>query len=223
MTTSDKSWSSTPRAITDLERPDHSYLTPQDTCVFFGEYTARVGFEHSRTNDIISNLKKSVSKRGKPEYKWKGWAINVVVQALTSSLNSTALAQYCMVPIPPSKRPDHAEYDDRLLQICRGTAASVPFVDLLESTENRPPAHQSVDRPGPEALYENITCKPAEIPNIAGKHIFLLDDVLCTGASFIAAKRRILDHYPTATVQGVFVARRVPDQGLDIASFFNVV
>ena len=128
-----------------------------------------------------------------------------------------------MVPIPPSKKPDHPEYDDRLLQICQKTAGSVPFVDLLECTQNRPPAHQSDDRPGPDALYDNIACKPAEIPNIAGKHIFLLDDVLCTGASFIAAKRRILDHYPAATVQGVFVARRVPPQGLDIASFFNVV
>ena len=222
MTTSDKSWSSTPRAITDLERPDHSYLTPVDTCYYFGEYTARVGFEHSKTNDIISNLKKSVLKKGRVEYKYKNWAINVVVNALKSSLNANALTQYCMVPIPPSKRPDHPEYDDRLQQICRKVGCSIPFVDLLESTENRPPAHQSEERPGPDALYANIVCKAAEIPNIAGRHIFLLDDVLCTGASFIAAKRRILEQYPDATVQGVFVARRVPSQGLDLDSFFDV-
>lgn len=66
MTTLDSSWSSAPRAITDLERPDHHYLTSEHNCVFFGEYTARVGYEHSRTNDIISNLKKSVTKKGKP-------------------------------------------------------------------------------------------------------------------------------------------------------------
>ena len=223
MTTSDSSWSSKPRAITDLERPDHYYLTPADICVFFGEYTARVGYEHSRTNDIISNLKKSVLKKGRPEYKWKNWAINEVVKVLVASLNATAKKQYCIVPIPPSKRQDHPEYDDRILQICQRTVNSVPFVDLLQSSESREAAHQAAARPGPDALYENIVCNAAELPNIAGKHIFLLDDVLCTGASFVAAKRRILDHYPTAIVQGVFVARRVPSQGLAPESFFDVI
>jgi hypothetical protein len=68
MTTFDGSWSGRLRKVSDLERPDHWYLTAKDDCVFFGEYTARGGYGHSSTNQLIHNLKKKPELVGTPQY-----------------------------------------------------------------------------------------------------------------------------------------------------------
>ena len=49
--------------IDDLTRPDHSYLTEGDACYFIGEYTARLGFTYSATNNLILNFKKPMDRR----------------------------------------------------------------------------------------------------------------------------------------------------------------
>lgn len=220
MTTSDNSWSPNLRQITDIERPDHYFLEDGDNCSYFGEYTARRGYEFSRANDIIINFKKPVSRRGRGEYRHKESAINGVAASLRAILTPAALTQYCMVPIPPSKRRDHPEYDDRMTQVCTKISASIPFCNLLETAANRVPAHESVERPGPDALYEGLAVHDDLLPMIHGKNIILLDDVLCTGASFKACKRKIIELSPAANVYGFFIARRVPERGLPAGVFF---
>ena len=42
--------------IDELTRRDHYYLDETE-CVFIGEYTARAGYQHSQTNQLILNLK----------------------------------------------------------------------------------------------------------------------------------------------------------------------
>jgi hypothetical protein len=58
-----------------LSRPDHYYLSSDDTCYFLGEYTAQKGYAFSATNSLIINFKKSVEKRGKAEWRYKEHAI----------------------------------------------------------------------------------------------------------------------------------------------------
>jgi hypothetical protein len=60
--------------IDDLARPDHWYLTPEDDCYFFGEYTARKGFAFSATNQLTLNFKKGLDKSVTPQWKYKGRA-----------------------------------------------------------------------------------------------------------------------------------------------------
>jgi hypothetical protein len=43
--------------IDDLTRDDHNHLLPEDECLFFGDYTARKGWAHSATNQLILNFK----------------------------------------------------------------------------------------------------------------------------------------------------------------------
>ena len=62
--------------IHELTRPDHTFLEPEDECYYIGEYTSRKGFAFSGTNDLINNLRKPVERRGRPEWKWKEWAIS---------------------------------------------------------------------------------------------------------------------------------------------------
>lgn len=222
MTTSDENWSSKLRLITEIERPDHSFLTPDDQCYFFGEYTARQGFEHSQTNDIIVNLKKPVSRRGRPEYAYKTGAIRRIAAALSRNFNQTARDCYCMVPIPPSKRPDHPDYDDRIIQICTQLNPPVPTCNVLQTGIDRTPAHECNDPRDPEALYQSLVFNETLRTQIAGKHIFLIDDVLCTGASFVACKRKLTETLPGTTVIGVFVARRVPERGFEGIFFDDI-
>jgi hypothetical protein len=72
--------------IDELTFPDHYRLNDTDECYFIGEYTARAGFSHSATNDLISNLKKSIDKKDRPEWKYKGWAIAHAANQLRRSI-----------------------------------------------------------------------------------------------------------------------------------------
>lgn len=90
MPTSDESWSGKLRIVGDLERPDHWYITEEDKCAFFGEYTAYAGYGHSSTNQLIHNLKKKPETRGVPQWAWKARAIRDVGQALVANPDPTS-------------------------------------------------------------------------------------------------------------------------------------
>lgn len=113
--------------IDELTRPDHSYLCENDECYHLGEYTARGGFAFSRTNDLVQNFKKPVSRRDLPEYWHKGRALREIAQAFRKTINPEFLTQATLVPMPPSKCKTDQEYDDRMVQLLRAT------VDALDA------------------------------------------------------------------------------------------
>jgi len=92
-------------------------LEPGDDCYYLGEYTARAGYAFSATNDLIQNLKKPMDRKGRPEWRYKTWAINRSAEMLREVLPEKWLASVTFAPVPPSKARDHADYDDRLLRI----------------------------------------------------------------------------------------------------------
>jgi len=57
-------------------------------------------------------------------------------------------------------------------------------------------------------------CEEKVAGSQVGTQIILLDDVLVTGATFVACRRILLNRFPNVTVFGVFVARRVPERTL---------
>ena len=67
--------------VDELIRPDHSYLTADDTCYFLGEYSARKGYAFSPTNQLVLNFKKPVDRRGRPEWVHKERAIAAAAAA----------------------------------------------------------------------------------------------------------------------------------------------
>ncbi len=87
--------------IDKLSRRDHYYLAEDDTCYFYGEYTARKGYAYSETNRLIINLKKSVLQRTEDHYKHKQQAINKIAE-MSSHIIST-LQHLTFVLVPPSK------------------------------------------------------------------------------------------------------------------------
>ena len=210
--------------IDDSNRGDHYYLTAEHECYFFYEFTPRKLAGYSQGNQLIRNLKKSVTRRLQADYKYKSQAIADSAALLNSvfKLGESVLSKAIVSPIPPSKILGHPEYDDRMLQIaqgaCHGTGGSC--IELLRQTESYATAHhqQAGSRPKPsdlEAIYEmaNDLTRPV---------VILVDDVLTTGSHFVAARNVILNAHPNTRVIGFFMARRaLPDPADEFEAIFD--
>jgi hypothetical protein len=206
MTTSDASWSASFRKITDLERPDHYYLTPNDDCYFLGEYTAREDHSHSTTNQIIKNLKKKPSTRGTGQWWHKENDMRRVATIMRSALVQNIIPSLTFVPVPPSKLATDPEYDDRMLQISRQISPNGTR-ELLKATSSRETRHIGSNKRDPAELRATLAID-ARYVSPTPSHIILIDDVVTTGCSFMVCKRLLIDHFPDVRVSGMFVARR---------------
>lgn len=204
--------------IDDLTRGDHHRLESNDRCYYLGEYFSGRGYAYGATNDLISNLKKPMSRRNLPEWRHKEGAIRKAAEALRENFSAPQLGgEITFVPIPPSKAKSHPEYDDRLLRMlqmmCDGHGSDIR--ELVIQTQSTDAAHDSFSRPTTEdlvAIYAVDETVAAPPPS----RIVLLDDVLTTGAHFKAAKAVVQQRFPDADIVGIFVARRViPSPGAD--------
>jgi len=207
--------------IDPLTRPDHSYLTADDECMFLGEYTARKGFAHSNTNSLIFNLKKPLNRKGQADWRYKGIAIQDAARAFRNAIDDRVLRSATFVPIPPSKAKNHPEYDDRITRVIQSidTIEPVDCRELIIQTESMAAFHLRNDRPDPDELKNyyivDVTLiKPSPI------YIILVDDILTTGSHFKATKSCLRRTFPDVPIVGYFVARRVPDT-TDVEAFFD--
>lgn len=197
--------------IDDLFRGQHYHLRDTDQCFFFGEYTSGKDYSHSPTNQLIHNFKKGMDRREREEFKYKKKAIEKVAGMFKDSIMTPDLLRSCtLVPIPPSKRKDHPLYDDRMLQalsICTGSYQA-DIRELIRLKSNMDAVHESAVRPSLQELMQNLEIDHNKTVDLK-KNIILFDDVLTTGAHFVACKEVILLSFPDVIVQGVFIARRV--------------
>lgn len=208
------------KEVSEVELPDHSYLDASDRCLFFFEYTAQKGYATSDGNNFISNLKKSVRKKDMPEYKYKIDAIETAGENLAQKIGDAA-DKMVLIPIPPSKHQSDPEYDNRMVQVLhvferhakqQGYAPLV--LELVEQKANIRGAHASPNnRPNINELADNyrIRHKEREILRESGrKYIYVVDDMLTTGAHFKAMQKVILNvGIPGIKVMGIFLARRI--------------
>jgi predicted amidophosphoribosyltransferase len=162
-------------------------------------------------SSLILNLKKSPDRRGRPEWRFKEQAIAQVAAELRAAMDPRALARSLLVPVPPSRAPGDPLHDDRMLQVAGLLARSSGAVvaDLLQPRVSTTPLHLRDDRRDLDQLRANLRLvEPA--PELQPSRIFVLDDVLTTGAHFRVAKDALCSAYPGVAVIGLFVARRVP-------------
>lgn len=207
--------------IDPLTRPDHSYLTADDECMFLGEYTARKGFAHSNTNNLIFNLKKPLNRKGEADWRYKGIAIQDAARAFRNAIDDRVLRSATFVPIPPSKAKNHPEYDDRITQVIQSidTIEPVDCRELVLQIRSMAAFHLSSDRPGPEEL-ESLYRVDANLIEPSPTYIVLIDDILTTGSHFKATKRCLRRTFTDVPIVGYFVARRVPD-ATDVEAFVD--
>ena len=205
--------------IDELTRPDHPHLSDEDDCFFLGEYTAYKGFAFSKTNSMILNFKKSVKTRGETQWNYKIDAIRKFAKAFRKALQPDILGSLTFVPIPPSKAKSDHLYDDRLIKMLHAISPTqdLDIREIIVQKTSTIAVHESEERPTPaqiEQLYKFKGLQNKPTPEI----IAIVDDVLTTGAHFIAVKNILSKHFPQAWIFGLFIARRVPGTS-DLSEF----
>jgi predicted amidophosphoribosyltransferase len=204
------------------EREQHYYLKPEHRCYFWGEYTAwdythGQNAEFSETNRLVADLKVPVDKQDGAEWERKLEAIEQVSRGFAGFWRWHDLANKALlVPMPPSKSAADHLHDDRMLRIVEGiiakTNAPLSCKELLVSDGSLAASHQATTRPKLKDLVKSLSIDPTELPTTSPKMIFLFDDVLTTGAHFVACSTHIRRAFPQARIIGNFVARtRRPD------------
>ncbi|WP_392471393.1 hypothetical protein ACF3OC_08385 [Sphingobacterium cellulitidis] len=212
------------RYIDELTRPDHSFLDENDDCFYFAEYPT--GKKEDNYNNpvysLINNIKKPVSQKNQPYYKYKIRDIQRCSKALVDIFNKYGdIGEYTIVPVPPSKTKNNPNYDPRLMDILSGLTTTFNNADVRElivAKSDMTPSHESSIRPSINKLKSNYMIDEGLIQGCR-KDIILFDDVLTSGAHFKACKELLLEYSPDSDIIGYFIARRLlPDPSLD---FYN--
>ena len=195
-----------------LIRRDHWYLGESDDCIFTREYTPGKGYVASDTNNLVPNFKKQPDKKGKPEWRHKIYAIDQITREFTAAIDLKKMLGVTFVPMPPSKSKTDPLYDDRMVQVLLRMQQAEPSLDvreLLVRSKSTPAAHTG-QRPKPEEHFANLEIDE-KLSSPAPTRVVLFDDVLVTGAQFVAAKARLQRRFSSLeNVVGFFLARRVP-------------
>lgn len=198
--------------IDDLTRSDHHYLTSDDKCFFLGEYTARRGFAFSPTNQLILNFKKKMDRRGLPEWRFKGRAIQQASEAFRAALSGDACRRVTFVPVPPSKAKGDPLYDDRMVRMLEGIwpEQATDIREIVLQSNSTAAVHDHDERPTPTELIsryhiDTSLCGPTH------EIIAITDDVLTTGCHYVAVRDKLREIFPETPIIGLFLARRVPE------------
>ena len=191
---------------------DHFHLDHDDRCYYFLEYTSGRDWKFGVVNSFISNLKKPMRERERPNvWQHKEDAIQMCSEAFERAMDQNWLSSATLIPVPPSKAKSDQDYDDRILRILNGI--SLPFkVDVrelvIQNTTLKASHISEQNRISLEELIEAYVIEESiaePVPTTIG----VVDDILVAGTHFKAMKIVLNKRYPGVPVYGFFVARRV--------------
>lgn len=199
--------------IDDTLRAYHYQIEEHDECYFLHEYTANKGYSFSKTNSLISNLKKKPSERNRAGYHHKMRCIREASRMFSETLNPVWLDVATLVPIPGSKAVEDPDYDDRMELVCRGIRANLDVRPLVKQRHSTRASHQA--GAGNRVLLEElleVLYVDEELAKPEPTYIGIFDDVLTNGTHFKAVKSVLTQRFPAARISGFFIARTVhPD------------
>ncbi|PRF87231.1 hypothetical protein [Burkholderia multivorans] len=203
--------------IDDTTRDAHSFLRRDDLCWYCGDCTARGGVACSPIDELVSDFRKPVSRRGRPEYRHKTRAIQTVGRTFRNAFTPDAFRQCTFVPVPPSKARTAPEYDDRMV-LALGHMAALVQAELLIGADVRELVLQRESYVASHLNSAQHRMRPDDlipfyeinepIAALHPTHIIVVDDVLTTGSHFVAMKTVLQARYPNAWIGGLFIGRR---------------
>lgn len=213
MMTSENTFPLLLKRVDELVRIPYSFLQDEDEVYFLGEYTSGGKSAHSQMNQLIINYKKSVSKKGLPEFHYKEQAIKQAAQYFRASILSTSdlsmrFTQSTLVPVPPSLARDSSDYDDRNHKMLKHLMPQGDVRELYLQKQSRTPLHQSKTR-DPSYLLGNYYLNEGVLAP-KPKEIWIFDDVLKQGTHFRAAHTLLKERFPDIPIVGFFIARAIP-------------
>lgn len=204
----------------ELNRPVN--LRHGDYCYYYLIYTPHAGFQYSPSNQDVYNYKIPIGTdkglRAHPNRKRyklnaiRKYAAAITDFALSERLGGTgqSLASHGkrigLIPMPPSMCPNDKDYDDRNVQTCRLVCDHVGFKFCcdIETVQTIVPSHSGGTRQVP-AIESSLTRVAHDADSC--ERVYLVDDVLVTGAHFVAAKSLLAKTGFSGEVRGLFFAR----------------
>ena len=198
--------------IDELTRREHYYLGDQDLCYYFGEYSGRGGQAFGTMSALIRDLLQPRDPAVSKQEYWKDRALSRVAQWMNEVFDPACIADATFVPLPQSGSGVRTDNDDRICRILKRSAVRLDIRRLIEMEGPISPGEFSSLRSGPDALYGHMRVVLA-LTEPKPRAIFLVDDLLTTGANYIAAKKRVLQLLPDVPVFGLFIARKALDSG----------
>lgn len=206
--------------VDELLRLSIPHLRDDDECYYAREFTKNAGFQHGDTNQLIFNFKKSVDRKGKPEWKYKERATAQIIAELRRLINPAFLKTCAVTWIPTSKTPSDPDYDNRLELVAQGLARNIPgccTLEIIRQRESMPAFHSKGGYRDPAVIRSHYDIVVKQLPSSC-QSILVIDDVITTGAHFRAFSDTIRSKWTTQKLIGIFVARAIDP---DIADLFD--
>jgi hypothetical protein len=191
----------------DVSQENIYHIGDDDEIYYAREYISGRNYQASVANHLISNFKKPVSRRGRPEWRHKIKAIRQFAEELSLLLDPKGI--YFLTSIPSSKCKTDPEYDPRVEDTLSelGTIRTIVIEEPIATRETIVPAHLGGTRDR-DTLYNNMQWVGFE--NTIDQ-IVLVDDVITTGSHFAACKKIILEHEEDVKIIGIFWAKTIWD------------
>lgn len=203
--------------IDESNRDQHARLTAEDQCYHIYEYTSGQTYAFSDTNNLINNLKKKPTS-SEAQLRYKRGAIRSCAGDFTKALNDKWLQVATLVPVPPSKAIGDPDFDNRMEQVARLIRPGQDVRNLVVQRETTIAAHEA--GPGERVTVEQLLDLYVIDESLANPEpgvIGILDDVLTAGSHYRAMHIVLQRRFPQARIIGLFVARRVFSNPLEMA------
>lgn len=194
-----------------------SNLTFEDTCLFYLRYTPRHGYQDSEANQIVLNYKIPIQKLRENPYRQRykdeanDYYAKAIVQLIsTLAVNSIPISRYKVgvLPIPPSKAPNDPDYDNRTLRTAQNVCNRTGFTlcEDIETASSIVASHSGGTR-NPDTIKQTLH-RTSNAANTCD-WVFLVDDVLVSGAHFAAVKTLLQETGFCGGIIGLFLARSI--------------
>ena len=208
------------------------HLKAEDRCFYAREYQAGKNWKAGETNQLISNFKKprslkTIESQGQtvqvvsPEWSYREKAVQQFQKEwfcfFEDYIQQTSDREIAITSIPSSKAKTHPEYDNRFEDLFEAIAKtfSKRYPDVILNIEwpvkikNTMPAFHisSANRLPPRKIKANYQWKGFK--QQSPKNLFIIDDVITTGAHFRAMSDFLRENKYKGNIWGIFWAKAI--------------
>lgn len=206
--------------VDKLNKPPR--LRRGDACFYYLVYTPHAGYGISNANGIVLNYKIPIGGesglRNRPQRRrYKDAAIAKYAEAIVDFIEGKRIratgeelaamgGRVGLLPVPPSYAIVNPDYDDRNVQTCKRVHDRFGFRVCrdIETTETVIPSHNGGNR-SIDSIMASMRLVGRTVDDC--DFVFVIDDVLVTGAHFVAVKSMLQNGGYERPIIGLFLAR----------------
>lgn len=149
------------------------------------------------------------------QLNYKENAIRACADALRQAILDDWLDSGTLVPVPPSKSPTDALYDNRIERVCQLIRpGNIDVRNLVVQGKSMTASHERP--PGNRITIAELVASYSIDEDLAEPtptSIAVVDDMLTAGTHYRAMQTILAQRFPQAHIFGMFIARRIfPDE-----------